>query len=223
MEANHMMFTSVPSTIKNALPKLGNLRSLEDIRCHHRIKDPNDIRFNVGLGGGAFLDCGCYGIMRAIYLFGWPIQVVESSARDATLYGLPESILPHANECDVLMETRCEFKNGLTGKFITCPFQLPPPSHNDKIQRLTVYGEKATLVSYERSHYEITDEAGHIIDRGQFERGQNLLLNFIDSCFGDSSPIVSLMDSYRTMEVIDEVYKKSGLTIRGCHDFSILE
>jgi predicted dehydrogenase len=163
-----------------------------------------DIRYQLGLAGGAAMDAGCYAIHMARHLAGSEPQVV--SAR-ATL---------HSPGIDRAMQAELRFDGGGSGR-VTCSMwsrrilhvalrvtgdagelRVFNPLGPNVYNRLSLRGRRGRAVEHlsRRPTYEFQLEA------------------FCRAVAGGDPPITGVADAIANMEVIDAVYRSAGLDPR---------
>ncbi len=104
---------------------IGNLRTIQSFFSYYN-DDPNNIRNQKDIGGGALMDIGCYNISLSRFLFGAePKRVLGTQERDPSF------------ETDRITTGILEFQNG-TSTF-TCSTQLVP------YQRINAFGTTGRL------------------------------------------------------------------------------
>ena len=105
--------------------RVGELRAIQMAFSYFN-RDPQNVRNQAGIGGGALMDIGCYPIVLSRFLFeAEPVRVIASIDRD------PEF------GTDRLTSAMLEFRQGQT--VFTCSTQLVP------YQRTQVLGTKGRI------------------------------------------------------------------------------
>lgn len=123
MYRHHPQWRQVLHLIKGG--KIGQVRSVDAHFTYNNV-DPENIRNQAALGGGALMDVGCYGVSLARWIFGdHPINV------NSTMYRDPEF------GTDVLTCARLDFPTG--SATITCGTQL------HRYQHATILGTKGCI------------------------------------------------------------------------------
>jgi len=205
MEAFHYRYHPVFMRARQLLEEgaVGALRRIETWLCFPlpRFKD---IRYQLGLAGGATMDAGCYAIHMARHLAGNEPQVVSAHAK------------LHSPGVDRAMRAELLFGAGCTGR-VTCSMwssqllhigfrvtgdagelRVFNPVGPNFYNRISLRGRGRRTVEHlsRRPTYEFQLEA------------------FCRAVGGGEAPITGVSDAIANMEVIDAVYRSAGLEPR---------
>jgi len=205
MEAFHYRYHPVFLRARQLLAEgaVGALRRIETWLCFPlpRFKD---IRYQLGLAGGATMDAGCYAIHMARHLAGNEPQVVSAHAK------------LHSPGVDRAMRAELLFGAGCTGR-VTCSMwssqllhigfrvtgdagelRVFNPVGPNFYNRIALRGRGRRTVEHlsRRPTYEFQLEA------------------FCRAAGGGDAPITGVSDAIANMEVIDAVYRSAGLEPR---------
>jgi predicted dehydrogenase len=170
---------------------------------------PDDIRFQLALGGGATMDLGCYPIHWLRTVTGDEPDVLRASAVEG-----PPGV-------DVAMEADLRFPSGLEAT-MRCSMAPGVKGLPDSAV-LELRGEAGSFTA----HNPLAPQFGNRID-GAFSDGtvidevidagtsyEHQLRAFAAAVAGEAVPITGGADAIATMRVIDAVYEASGLGARG--------
>ena len=102
-----------------------------------RLQDPDDIRMQAGLGGGALLDVGCYAVSVSRWILGEPVDVVAR----ATL----------KNGVDVTTTAMLSFQGGATAS-VWASFESPEEQELKVVTRREVLRRSRPFSSYRDPH-----------------------------------------------------------------------
>jgi predicted dehydrogenase len=208
MEAFHYRYHPLAQRVQGIIAdgEIGAVRELEADFFIPLFLRPKDIRFDYALAGGATMDTGCY----CINLLRWLGQ------------GEPRVLRAHARlwspQVDRLMRAELQFENGVTAKMNCSLAALPPLKIFARVR-----GEKGTLeVSnpfvphmYFRG-LSVTTPNGTRREAVSAEPTYNFQLRaFVAATRGENTNITDVQDALRNMRVIDAVYEKAGLKVRG--------
>jgi len=206
IEAFHWRHHPLAARIREILHSgvLGNVRHVEAHMCIP-LPLPRDIRYRYELGGGATMDTGCYAINLVRFLAGSEPEVERAEAR---------LIYPQVDRC---MQADLRFPGGVTGR-ITCSLlsasllrvscrvrgeggdlRVFNPVVPHLYHRLTLRKRKG--VSRER----ISGEATYTCQ----------LRAFVAHVRTGKAMETDAADAIANMRVIDAVYRKAGLQVRG--------
>jgi predicted dehydrogenase len=205
MEAFHYRYHPVFMRARQLLDEgaVGAVRRIETWLCFPLPKF-TDIRYQLGLAGGATMDAGCYAIHMARHLAGKEPEVTSAHAKI------------HSPGVDRAMWAELRFDAGCTGR-VTCSMwstrvlhigfrvtgdagelRVFNPVGPNFYHRLSVRGRRGRTVEHlsRRPTYEFQLEA------------------FSRAVAGGDPPITGVSDAIANMEVIDAVYRCAGLDPR---------
>ena len=205
MEAFHYRYHPVFIRARQLLDEgaVGAVRRIETWLCFPLPKF-KDIRYQLGLAGGATMDAGCYAIHMARHLAGTEPQVLSAHAK------------LHSPGVDRAMRAELRFDAGCTGR-VTCSMwssrllhigfrvtgdagelRVFNPVGPNFYHRLSLRGPSGRTVEHlsRRPTYEFQLEA--------FRRAVG----------GGEPPITGVSDAIANMDVIDAVYRSAGLDPR---------
>lgn len=205
VEAVHYLYHPLMLRVREILDGdvLGRLRH---VRSHFGAPFPhtNDIRFELALAGGALMDMGCYPVSAARFVAGEP-EVVRAEART----GPPE--------VDVEIEADLRFSSGATGA-VSCAMHPEAPFE----ALLELEGERGHLRVVHPFLPQLghsltleTDEGTRTEDFGKTPTFHYQLQAFFAYVREGVPMLTSPANAICTMRVIDEIYRKSGLSPRG--------
>ena len=179
--------------------RLGALRNVSACFRLPRVKmAANDYRLRAELGGGAALDVGCYAVSCARFVAGEEPVVRASSAR---------TIGPNV---DRWMRATLDFPSGATA-IIECGFRgwyLPRITVSVECQHGWIKWNRDGIVYEERGRrvHEPT------VPDWTYQRQ---LAAFVRSVRGLDSETIPAEDAVATLAVLDAMYLRAGLTLRG--------
>ena len=184
--------------------EVGKIQHIEAQFCF-LLPSPNNIRFNYDLAGGALMDCGCY-----------PVSLIRYLAE-------AEPVVDHAEarllrpQVDHHMKADLSFADGRTAR-LECGMLSP------KLFRsvLKVHGDagKLRVISPFQPHWfnwlTVNGKNGKYSEQVRGENSYVLQLRaFIQAIRGQSKLNTDPQDAICNMRVIDAIYEKAGLDLRG--------
>jgi predicted dehydrogenase len=198
----HPLTARVKEVLRNG--ELGKLKRIEARFCF-LLPSPGNIRFRYDLAGGSLMDAGCYPMSLIRYLMVEEPTVIDAKAK---------LLKP---EVDSRMEANLEFPNDVKGR-IVC--DMNSPKLFDSF--LHIQGETGELKVINPYHphwfHWMTLRAAKNIWRGRIQ-GDNvytLQLRAFASAIQSGTPLnTTADDAVKTMQVIDAIYAKAGLKLRG--------
>ncbi len=208
MEAFHYRYHPLARRVEEIIAsgEIGALRELQAEFFIPLFLRPRDIRFQYALAGGATMDTGCYCINLLRWLARSEPQIISARAR---------KISP---QVDRLMFAEMLFANGVRAK-MGCSLAAFPP--------LKIFAR----VRGERGSVEILNPfIPHVYFRGltvitpQGKRRETVsteptynfqLRAFLAATRGENTNITDGRDGVKNMRVIDALYEKAGMKIRG--------
>lgn len=184
--------------------ELGRLKRIEARFCF-LLPSPGNIRFRYDLAGGSLMDAGCYPVSLIRYLMGEEPAVIDAKAK---------LLKP---EIDSRMEANLEFSNDVKGRIIC---DMNSPKLFDSF--LNIRGDAGELKVVNPYHphwfHWMTLRTAKDIWRGRVQ-GDNvytLQLRAFASAIQLGTPLnTTANDAVKTMQVIDAIYEKVGLKLRG--------
>jgi len=206
IEAFHWRFHPLAARMRAVVDSgvLGPLRHVEATMCIP-LPLPNDIRYRYDLAGGATMDTGCYAISIARFLAGAEPTVVSAEAR-----------LARAN-VDRWMTAELAFPGGVGGR-ITCSLFAATLL---KIQAIVrgEHGEMRVFNPVAPHFYNrltVRTPDGTKAERVPGEATYIYQLRAFVAAVRDGTPTpTDPPHAIANMEVIDAVYGKAGLPLRG--------
>jgi len=212
MEAMHYRYHPLTRRLSELVAELGPVRHLQ-CWTSFVIADPDDIRYDFDLGGGALMDGGCYAI-DCLRLLGASERQSEPSVTGALAD--PVAPDPGGAAADRSMAVRLAFPGGATGWFessFTMDGEFRADVHaicQDGQVRMEnfIFGHKGRLVAT-RNGSVVADEqgGGDSTYVGQLRAFAAAILK------GDPVP-TSAAHAVVTMRVIDDAYRAAGLLSR---------
>ena len=184
--------------------ELGKIQHIEAQFCF-LLPSPNNIRFNYELAGGALMDCGCYPVSLIRYVAEAEPKVENAQAR------LLSPQVDHKMTADL------SFADGRTAH-LECDMLSP------KLFRyiLKVQGDagKLRVISPFQPHWfnwlTVKGRSGTLSEQVRGENSYALQLRtFIKAIRGEMKLNTDPNDAIGNMRVIDAIYEKAGLNLRG--------
>jgi predicted dehydrogenase len=188
MEAFHWRYHPVAYRMIELSRQIGPLQRVE---AHFNVRIPSDnVRFQLQLAGGGFMDLGCYCVHMVRTVVGSEPEVLRAEAVEG-----PPGI-------DLSMRAELSFPGGLpavrawgeAGRFEVLNPMAPQMGH--RISATLADGTTVDEVLDLRSSYEFQLRA------------------FCRAVAGQERPLTGGQDAIANMQVIDAVYEASGLGIR---------
>lgn len=206
MEAVHYRFHPLAQFVDNTILS-GCLGAIEHIdaglEIPAKLVEPDDIRFQPGLAGGAMMDLGTYCLSALRWIASEEPRVVEASAALV------------APEVDSSMRVRLAFPSGPQGTF-QCSLAA-----SEVRAWLTVTGVNGRLhidnPFLPQLGNNVTLEINGESSTKSFERTPTYVFQaaaFAAVLRGEQSPLITLDDSIANMEAIDAIYRSAGLSPR---------
>lgn len=214
MEAFHYRYHPLMQRVQQivASGEIGAVREMEADFFIPLFLRPKDIRFNYALAGGGAMDTGCYCINFLRAIAGTEPSVIQATAR-----ALP-------NQIDRVMRAEFRFENGITGKMGCSLASFPPVKIFARVRGEAGVLEILNPFVPHRFHaltVKTTGEKrrGYVSSRKEYfsnEATYNFQLRaFIAAARGEQTNLTDAWDGVKNMRVIDAVYEKSGLKVRG--------
>jgi predicted dehydrogenase len=198
---SHPLATRMKQVVQN---DLGRIRSIE-ARFRFLLINFSNVRYRYDLAGGALMDAGCYPLSMVRYLIGTEPRVVSARAK---------LIKP---EVDSRMEAMLEFPDGITGH-VLCDM-LTPRLFDSFLHVKGDAGEMSVLGPFQPHWFHwLTIRTSKGTYRGMI-RGENAyasqLRTFARAIRGEGAISTNPNDAVHNMKLIDAVYQKAGLVLRG--------
>jgi predicted dehydrogenase len=206
LEAFHYRYHPLANRILKALASgvIGDLSQIEGTFCV-AISDPEDIRYDLSLGGGATMDLGCYPIHWCRTAAGTEPTVLRAEAResppgvDVTMTAelrFPENI-PCKIHCSMAADTGFQAFLQVTGTKGKLRADNPIVPHFGHQLRLTIDGTEKSEQIEGRTTYDHQLEA------------------FVAAVLDGEPQPTGGPDAIANMRVIDAVYRAAGMEVRG--------
>ena len=183
---------------------LGKIKSIEARFCF-LLPVLSNIRFRYELAGGALMDAGCYPLSLVCFLMDAEPEVVRAKAK---------LIRP---DVDSRMEADIKFPNGVDAR-VVC--DMLSPRLFDSV--LTVKGDAGEMkvMSPFQPHWLhwLTLRTSKEKQSGRIKGGDIYALQlraFADTIHSGTPLNTNPDDAVKNMRVIDAIYEKAGLTVRG--------
>jgi predicted dehydrogenase len=204
-EGMHYRYHPLAARMRECVAQLGRLRSVDIIVCVP-IFAGSDIRYQYALGGGALMDLGSYAVNLARFLVPGEPEVTAAAARLRT------------PGVDRAMDASLRFPDDVTAR-IRCALLSPQLLR----AAVTVVGERGQLtvrnpLAPQLFHRLIlTTPAGRVVEKlppgpSTFE---HQLRAFAAAAHGGAALPTSAAEGAAAMRVIDAIYRKAGLPVRG--------
>lgn len=199
---HHPLFTHMKEALTSG--ELGRVQTIEARFCF-LLPAPSNIRFRYDLAGGALMDSGCYPVSLVRFLLDAEPEVVNAKAK---------LIKPNV---DSRMEANLKFPNNIEAH-VVCDM-LSPKLFDSFLHVKGTEGEMKVFNPYHPHWFHrltIRNSTGTWRGSIQGDNVYALQLRAFASAIRNGTP--SLTDAQQavgTMRVIDAVYKKAGLNLRG--------
>ncbi len=169
------------------------------------LPSPGNIRFRYELAGGALMDAGCYPVSLIRYLMGEEPAVMDAKAK---------LLKP---DVDSRMEANLDFPENVKARII-CDM-LSPRLFDSFLSVQADAGEIKVINPYHPHWFHwMTIRTSKNIWRGRIQ-GDNvyiLQLRAFARAIQSGTPLnTTANDAVNTMRVIDAIYEKAGLKLRG--------
>jgi predicted dehydrogenase len=206
VEAFHWRYHPLAARMK-AIIDAGEVGTVRHIEAHFCIPLllPGDIRYRLDLAGGATMDTGCYAISILRFLAGAEPQVIHAEARLSSP-GVDRS-----------MVADFAFADGRTGR-ITCALLSPilirasARVHGDRGELFVIN----PVVPHFYHRLTLRNDVGTRTERLRGDATYTHQLRaFADAVRSGTSVPTNPDDAIANMRVIDAVYTKAGLPLRG--------
>jgi predicted dehydrogenase len=203
MEAFHWRYHPLAARMVDIVGsgELGTVQRVEAMVCFPNLKG-DDIRWDLGLAGGALMDAGCYAVHLVRTLSGAEPGVVSAQAKE------------RSPGVDATMSAELSFSDGRTGQVLCSMRSLPRVS-------ATVIGDRATmkvtnpLAPQIWHRLTVKGSAGTRRERvaGGATYGYQLAA-FVAAVREGAPTLTPPADSIATMRVIDSIYRAAGMQPR---------
>ncbi len=206
MEAFHWRYHPLATRMKEVLEngEIGTVRHIEVEFCIP-FPMPNNIRYEFSLGGGATMDTGCYAINILRHLAGAEPEVLRAQA------WLIRS------QVDRAMEAEMSFADGRSGR-ILCSllsaslFRMSAHAIGDRGE-MRVFNPIAPHIYHRLT---VRNERGSRVEHVQGDATYTHQLRAFAAAVRNGRSVPSNPeDGVRNMRVIDAIYHKAGLKLRG--------
>ncbi len=206
VEAFHYRYHPLAQRMKEVVTsgQLGTIQRIETWMCFP-LPLFNDIRYRYDLAGGALMDAGCYAVNMLRLLAGDEPEVVSAEAR------------LRSPQVDRYMSAEMRFADGRTGH-ITCSMW------SSSVLRMgaRVTGDQGQMTVFNPvmpafyHHLKIRTKAGTRTERFSRETTYFYQLRAFASSILEGTPVLTTpADALANMRVIDAIYEKAGLWLRG--------
>lgn len=207
MEAFHYRYHPLAARVREIVTS-GELGAIQHIETWiaFPLLAPGNIRYSYDLGGGATMDAGCYAIHMLRFLAGAEPEVLSAQAR---------LISP---QVDRWMRAEFRFADGRTGR-ITASMLSTNPFLRIAARVQGDQGEMNVLNPMSPQfyhHLKVRAKQGKRTER--FTRTPTYLYQlraFASAVQDGTVPLTPPADAIANMRVIDAVYHKAGLALRG--------
>jgi predicted dehydrogenase len=202
MEAFMYQFHRQHEIVKNLLVS-NTIGEIRNVKTHFSwmLENPNDIRLNKNLGGGAMWDVGCYGVHTITQIIGMKPSKVAMHAK-----------LHPVHEVDMTSSCVLMDENGIVAE-ITASMELP------FIDYYHIIGTEGTITvesSYRpdvspdgRGKVTVKDSKGNIVLYQTVQSDQYLIQveHFQDCIINQKQPIYNLDNSIEVISCIEKCYE----------------
>ncbi|MFC0540821.1 Gfo/Idh/MocA family protein [Kutzneria chonburiensis] len=205
MEAFHYRYHPLAARLAEIIEsgEIGTLKHVQAALCFPLPKF-SDIRYNRELGGGAMMDAGCYALHMTRLLGGGEPTVVSAQAK------------LHKPDVDRAMKATLVFPGAHTGSLVASLWssdilKITASAQGDK-GRIDVFN----FVQPQAYHrLTVRTATGKRVERLSRRPSYSYQLDaFCDAVLRGRPVLTPPSDSVRNMTVIDEIYRKAGLSPR---------
>lgn len=211
IEAFHYRYHPLVQKSKEAINKIGNIKKIElcfSIPIIYLGYFPGDIRYKYNMGGGATMDLGVYCIDAMRFLSGLEMSVTKAKA------------IKIAKDVDLTMKAEFNLSNGAKGKMYCSFYSLNP------LKWFNIYanieGDRGSVNIDWLFLPHIKNKLVVFTDKVKFSekiKGETTyyyqLKTIVEHLLNGSALPLTINDSIQNMLIIDDIYKKAGLDIRG--------
>jgi len=199
---HHPLFGRMKEALRSG--ELGRIKNVEARFCF-LLPSPSNIRFNYGLAGGALMDAGCYPVSLVRFLLEAEPEVVSAKAK---------LLKP---DIDSRMEADLKFPNGVQAH-VVC--DMLSPRLFDSVLKVQGDAGEMTVINPYHPHWfhwmTLSTKKGTW--RGTV-KGDNVyalqLRAFAKAIRSGIQPSTDAKQGVKTMQVIDAIYAKAGMKLRG--------
>lgn len=205
-EAFHWRYHPLATRVRELLDRgdLGAIRHVEVSTCIPFVI-PGDIRYRYDLAGGASMDIGCYAVSILRFLGGSEPDVVSARARHAS------------PDVDRWMQAEYRFENGATGRTTASLFsaQLFKLSARVTTERgfINIFNPLAPHVFH---RLKVCRDGVTTTESVPGDATYTCQLRAFEQAVRGGKPAITDADSgVANMRVIDDIYRKAGMKLRG--------
>jgi predicted dehydrogenase len=205
MEAFHYRYHPLTARVLELIGEgaIGTVRHVEAHLCFPLPKF-SDIRYNLGLAGGATMDAGCY-VLHALRTFG-PGEPTVTSA----------TALLRRPEVDRAMDIRVDYPDGATGRAVASMWSARLLDVS-----LRVVGDAGSIrvlnfvVPQMYHRLVVRTTTGRRVERVRGDATYTYQLRAFHDAVANGTPVLTdAADAVRTMTLIDDAYRQAGLAPR---------
>ncbi|MDH3336612.1 MAG: Gfo/Idh/MocA family oxidoreductase [Gammaproteobacteria bacterium] len=201
----HPLFGRVLQIITSGeIGDVQHLSAVFNVRIPYR---PGELRHELGLGGGALMDLGCYPVHWVRAVMQSEPTVISASARQERA------------GVDVAMDAVLEFAGGVKAE-LSCSMAEDLPSK--RRAQLIVAGDKGTLTVINP----VSPHGGHelIVESAHGKRSEEIpgettyhhqLRHVLAVLADDAQPLTGGADAVANMAIIDAIYRAANMLPRG--------
>ena len=204
VEAAHHLHHPALSRLRTLFEtgEIGELEHVDGVFCAPISQDPDDIRFDYDLGGGALMDLGCYPISSLRFLLRSEPQVLSARAEE--------------EPARIDMEIESELRFGNLRASIRCSmraaFEMFLEAHGTR-GRIRA---PMAFVPHLGGRFEIETPAGKRVETADATSTYVFQLRAFEDHVRNGTPIETSPESAAaTMRAIDAIYAAAGLEPRG--------
>lgn len=184
--------------------ELGNIQHIEAQFCF-LLPSPGNIRFQYELAGGALMDCGCYPVSLIRFLAEAEPRVESAKAR---LF---------APQVDHRMSADLSFADGRSARLV-CDM-LSPRLFRSLLKVQGDAGKLSVFNPYHPHWFHWLRVRGRKGTYSEYGRGENVYVSqlraFLKAIHVELKLNTDPVDAIGNMRVIDSIYEKAGLKLRG--------
>ena len=181
---------------------IGELERVQAVFCAPISKDPNDIRFDYDLGGGALMDLGCYPISSLRFLLRAEPRVVSARAEEEP---------PRID-----MEIESELRFGSLSASIRCSMRTAFEMFLEARGTRGRIRAPMAFVPHLGGRFEIETQEGNRVETADPTPTYVFQLRAFEEHVRNGTPIETTAESATaTMQAIDAIYRAAGLQPRG--------
>jgi predicted dehydrogenase len=183
---------------------LGRVQRIETNMCVPLML-PGNIRYDYGLGGGATMDTGCYAVHMLRHLAGAEPEVIRAEAKLSS---------PKVDRC---MTADVAFADGRTGRVRCSMFSWTLLDISARVVgdrgEMRVFNPVAPQFYHRLT---VRTAEGKRVERFPGPSTYEHQLRAFAKCVTEGAPVLtSARDGVANMRVIDRIYERSGLPLRG--------